>query len=155
MAALVPLLTANRVIEELDISSAIISKKNMQHLWLALHMNDSVTKLTYSKINFMAISEFVVIEGELTLNRYIKDDIKPRVPSKFELSLGGIQKSNMNNEAILKYIKTHPKLQSLDLSDTNLTKSDIKQFIDEISSREIRLKTLNLSGNPKVGDKVV
>ena len=54
---IVPLLKDNKVLEELDISNAVISKINMQHLWLSLHVNISVTSLTYSRINFLALDE--------------------------------------------------------------------------------------------------
>ena len=57
----------------LDISKAIISKRNMQHLWLALHYNVSVCKLKYSRINFLALDEIGAIEGELYLNELIRD----------------------------------------------------------------------------------
>ena len=70
---MVPLLTENSRIEELDISSAIISKKNMQHLWVALHVNTSVCNLIYSRINFMAVQEIMAIDVELRLNQLIRD----------------------------------------------------------------------------------
>ncbi len=77
VSALVPLLSENKAIEHLDISSAVISKKNMQHLWHALHMSVSVCELVYSRINFLALSEIFAIDVELELNRLIKSKIRP------------------------------------------------------------------------------
>lgn len=65
VSVLVPLLTKNRVVSEIDISNAIISKKNMLHLWMALHYNIQVCKLTYSRINFMALDEIMALDAEL------------------------------------------------------------------------------------------
>ena len=45
----------------------------MQHLWLALHFNVSVCKLTYSRINFLAIDEIGAIDAELYLNDIIRN----------------------------------------------------------------------------------
>jgi len=73
VSALVPMLSENKVITEIDISKAIISKKNMQHLWVALHVNISVTKLTYSRINFFCLNEIRAIDAELNLNTMIRD----------------------------------------------------------------------------------
>jgi hypothetical protein len=77
VSALVPLLAENDTITKVDISSAIISKKNMGHLWLAFHKSISVIDLTYSRINFMAIMEQKAIDAELALNRIIHEQIKP------------------------------------------------------------------------------
>lgn len=68
VSALVPLMSTNHVIEEVIISDSTISKKNMQHLWMALHVNTSCNKLTYSRTNFLAISEMLAIEHEIDLN---------------------------------------------------------------------------------------
>lgn len=72
---LVPLLAENRTIQYLDISGAIISKKNMGHLWLALHKNISIHDLVYSRINFFAIMEIKAIDAELALNKIIQEEI--------------------------------------------------------------------------------
>lgn len=56
------------MLEQLDISGCIISKKNMKLLWLALHVNVSVHKLTYSRLNFFAIDEIFALDKELHLN---------------------------------------------------------------------------------------
>ena len=73
VSSLVPLLSVNKVISDLDISKAIISRTNMQHLWVALHMNISVTKLNYSRINFFCLSEIRAIDAELHMNTIIRD----------------------------------------------------------------------------------
>ena len=62
VASLVPLLAKSVSIETLDISSAIISKQNMIHLWLALHKNISILVLNYSRINFFALTEIKAID---------------------------------------------------------------------------------------------
>ena len=73
VSALVPLLSSNRVLEEVNISEAVISKKNMLHLWMALHYNVKVCKLIYSRINFFAVDEIMAIDAELSLNIIIRD----------------------------------------------------------------------------------
>lgn len=78
MGTLVPLITSIGGLEELDISQAVISKKNMQHLWIALHFNVSICKLKYSRINFLAINEIKAIDSELNLNEIIRSQVKPR-----------------------------------------------------------------------------
>jgi len=79
VSALIPLLAQNHVITEVDISNATISKKNMMHLWMALHVNISVCKLTYTRTNFLAITEMVAIDHELKLNQNISNKISPKV----------------------------------------------------------------------------
>ena len=59
------------------------------------------------------------------------------------------------NPAIIKYIKSHTKLRSLDLSSTGLRLKDLNLFIEEIAKQSIRLETLNLSDNETVNHKVV
>ena len=76
---MVPLLSENKVLKELDISNSVISKKNMQHLWLSMHVNLSVTKLIFSRINFLAFDEQMAIDAELSLNIIIRDQIMPKV----------------------------------------------------------------------------
>ena len=113
VSALVPLLSENKVLKELDISKSVISKKNMTHLWLSLHVNISVTKLTYSRLNFLALDEQVAIDAELSLNMIIRDQIMPKVSIKQkklnthirELSLRGIRIPTATNPAIIKFIK--------------------------------------------------
>ena len=73
ISALVPLLATNTVITEVDISSSTISKVNMQHLWVALHVNVSVVKLNYSRTNFFCIQEMRAIDAELRMNCIIRD----------------------------------------------------------------------------------
>ena len=68
-----PLLANNHAITEIDISNSIISKKNMMHLWMALHVNISVCKLNYSRLNFLSITEMIAIDHELDLNLKIKE----------------------------------------------------------------------------------
>ena len=77
VGALVPLLSTNKVLQEVDISKAIISKKNMLHLWMALHCNVSVCKLNYSRINFFAVDEIMALDAELAMNVIIRDQIRP------------------------------------------------------------------------------
>lgn len=94
---LVPFLAANKTVEKLDISGAIISKINMMHLWLALHKNISVHELIYSRINFFAILEMHAIDAELTLNKSIHDEIMPKFRGKLhtkELSFRNVEVSN-------------------------------------------------------------
>ena len=62
VSALVPLLSKNKVIQHVNIRQAIISKKNMLHLWMAMHYNVTVCELEYSMINFFAIPEMVAIK---------------------------------------------------------------------------------------------
>ena len=45
----------------------------MMHLWMALHVNISVCKLKYSRINFLSITEMIAIDHELDLNLKIKE----------------------------------------------------------------------------------
>jgi len=78
----VPLLANNHTIETLDISTAIISKNNMIHLWLALHKNIGVCELDYCRLNFFAIMEMKAIDAELNLNKLIRDRIKPHFESQ-------------------------------------------------------------------------
>ena len=59
------------------------------------------------------------------------------------------------NPAIIKYVKSHQNLKSLDLSDTGLRLKDISLFIEEIAKQNIRLETLDLSDNEHVNHKVV
>jgi len=70
VSALVPLLVGNtnKMLKEVDISPAIISKHNMLSLWMALHYNIHVCDLIYSRSNCFAINEIVAIEMELSLN---------------------------------------------------------------------------------------
>ena len=70
--ALVQMLMNNKSINRLDISDSIISKKNMIHLWLALHKNISVSEVIYSRLNFFAIPEMGAIDLELKLNNVIQ-----------------------------------------------------------------------------------
>ena len=79
VSALVPLLAQNHVLTDLDISNSTISKKNMMHLWMALHVNISVCNLVYTRTNFLSIKEMVAIDHELDLNLKIKDSISPKV----------------------------------------------------------------------------
>lgn len=51
----------------------------MQHLWLSLHMSVSVCKITYSRINFLAINEIMAIDVELKINNIIKSKIRPAI----------------------------------------------------------------------------
>jgi hypothetical protein len=69
----VPLLSVNTVITEMDISSAHISRANMQHLWVALHVNICVIKLNYSRTNFFCLDEMRAIDAELRMNCIIRD----------------------------------------------------------------------------------
>ena len=94
VSSLVPLLAENKVITELDISNSTISKKNMMHLWMALHVNISVCNLKYSRTNFLSITEMVAIEHELDLNLKIKESISPQV-LEFQ------RKNNTNKEMSL------------------------------------------------------
>lgn len=71
------------------------------------------------------------------------------------MNLRGMQYQPQMNPAIIKYIKSHQKLRSLDLSNTGLRYKDIQLFIEEIAKQNIRLETLNLSENDTVDDKVV
>ena len=82
VSALVPLLSTNKTLQEVDISSAIISKKNMLHLWMALHYNINVCTLTYSRINFMALDQIMALDAELSMNCIIRDQIKPLVDTR-------------------------------------------------------------------------
>ena len=130
VSSLVPLLTENKAIEELDISNAVISRKNMQHLWMALHMSVSVCTLIYSRINFLALNEIFAIDVELKLNKLIKDKIRPAIEkesgqTQIELSLRGFKISPKTNPALIKYIKLQQKLKSLDLSATGLKQRDL------------------------------
>ena len=79
VSALIPLLAKNHIITDVNISDATISKKNMMHLWMALHANISVCQLTYSRTNFLSITEMVAIDHELDLNMKIKNSISPKV----------------------------------------------------------------------------
>lgn len=79
ISALVPLLAGDTVLTDLDISKAIISQKNMEHLWVALHYNISVTDINYSRINFFALESIRAVDAELIINRMIKNKILPRV----------------------------------------------------------------------------
>ena len=146
---LVPMLTNNKMIRVLDISTAIISKKNMQLLWLALHVNVGVIDLIYSRINFLALDEIRTIDSELFLNRMIDEEVRPNIErithTKSEISLKGFQIPRRTSPAVIKYIKTIETMRSLDLSDTGLRRSDINHFISEISMRQIKLTALNLS----------
>lgn len=83
VSALVPLLAgnSNKMLEEVDISRAIISKNNMLSLWMALHYNVNVCKLTYSRLNFFAVNEIVALDAELRINVIIRDEVKPKVES--------------------------------------------------------------------------
>ena len=65
VGALVPLLTSNRTLEEVNILTTTISKKNMMHLWMALHYNVTVCTLKYSRINFFAITEIFALDAEI------------------------------------------------------------------------------------------
>ena len=49
------------------------------------------------------------------------------------MSLRGVQYSTQMNPAIIKYVKSHQKLRSLDLSNTGLRLKDISLFIEEIA----------------------
>ena len=66
--ALVPLLSNNSVLTNIDISRAIISQQNMTHLWVALHYNISVTEINYSRINFFALETMRAVDAELIIN---------------------------------------------------------------------------------------
>ena len=81
IGSLVPLLTANKVLLEVNIRDAIISKKNMMHLWMALHYNVSVCDLKYSRVNFFAVNEIMALDAELALNIVIRDQVKPKIES--------------------------------------------------------------------------
>ena len=84
----------------------------MQHLWLSLHVNLSVTRLIFSRINFLAIDEQMAIDAELSLNIIIRDQIMPKISRQQkmlkrikELSLRGIRIPTATNPAIIKFIK--------------------------------------------------
>ena len=79
VSALVPLITSNRTLQEVNVLESIISKKNMLHLWMALHYNVTVCTLKYSRINFFAITEICAVDAELQLNNIIRDQVKPKV----------------------------------------------------------------------------
>ena len=72
------------MLEELDISKAVISKKNMLHLWMALHYNVNVCKLTYSRINFLALDEIMALDAELQMNCIIRDEVRPLVEARMQ-----------------------------------------------------------------------
>ena len=74
---LIALLSTNKTILKLDISKAIVSLKNMTHLWAAMHKNSSVCELIYSRYNFFAIKEMQAVDIELKLNKIIRDEIIP------------------------------------------------------------------------------
>ena len=93
VSALVPLLSKNKTLQEVNISQAIISKKNMLHLWMALHYNVHVCRIIYSRINFFAIDEIMAIDGELVLNNIVKDQVKPRVDAAIK------QNQSLDNES--------------------------------------------------------
>lgn len=165
VSALVPLMAANHVIEYINISPSTISKKNMQHLWMALHVNTSCKELIYSKINFLAISEMMAIDHEIDLNIKIKQTIEPHVLAhrrmnretdrQMSLKEFDFKQNAQMNPAIIKYIKSAKKLRSLDMSDTDLRQKDISLFVEEFARHDIRLESLNLSNNFSINHKVV
>lgn len=73
------------MLDHLDISGPLISKNNMKLLWLALYVNASVHKLSYSRTNFFAIEEIFAIDKELSLNQIIREEILPEVYAKNNL----------------------------------------------------------------------
>ena len=133
VSSFVPLLSRNRVLQEVDISKAIISKKNMLHLWMALHYNVNVYKLTYSRINFLALDEIMALDAELAMNCIIRDQVRPLVEGRMQrlqifgddrqdkICLRNFQFTQKTNPAVIKYIKSQKDwLRSLDLSCTDL-----------------------------------
>ena len=99
----------------------------MRLLWLAIHINVSVHKLTYSRFNFLALDEIFALDKELQLNEVIREQILPQISARNEvehpmksLSLRGFRFPTSYNPAIIKFIKTRIHLKSLDLSDTQL-----------------------------------
>ena len=126
ITALVPLLAnnSNKNLVEVDMSPAIISKNNMLSLWMALHYNVNVCKLTYSRINFFALDEIAAIDLEIAMNVIIRDEVKPKVESclqrnlkkagntsslknqRREVSLSGFHFTKKTNPAVIKYIKS-------------------------------------------------
>ena len=54
----------------------------MLHLWMALHYNVHVCKLTYSRINFLALDEIMALDAELSMNLIIRDQVRPLVDAR-------------------------------------------------------------------------
>ena len=137
-----------------------MDEHSLEEIWLGLNDNIVLKNFIFDSIDKVLEDQTIQsIERELKLNNTIADDILPKIQqqnkSGKKMTQFNFTDIKTNPRAILKYVRHQKQIRLLDLSDQDLSHSDIELLIHGIEEHNEDLNILKLNHNKNIDDEII